>query len=112
MESTNKSQKRKKSGAENRKASKAKREENERLGSFMKSYFTTSGKSSYEDFPSGNDQESLNVAENEVQKGKGIKNDIENASPDKPCDTVEVVQESASLQESVSGREVILKGEF
>ena len=94
MESTNKSQKRKKSGAENRKASKAKREENERLGSFMKSYFTTSGKSSYEDFPSGNDQ------------GKGIKDDIENESPDKPCDTVEVVQESASLQESVSGREV------
>ncbi len=70
----------------------------------MKSYFTTSGKSPYEDFPSGNDQESLNVAENEVEKGKGMKDD--NASPGKPCDTVDVVQESASLQESVSGHEV------
>ncbi len=106
MESTNKSQKRKQSGADNRKVSKAKREENKRLRSFIKSYFTTSGKSSYEDFPSGNHQESLNVAENKVEKGKGIKDDIENASPDKPCDTVEVVQESASLQESVSRRKV------
>ncbi|XP_028412950.1 uncharacterized protein LOC114535828 [Dendronephthya gigantea] len=46
MESTSKSKKRKKSGSEIRKASKARKEENERLGSFMKSYFTTSTKSS------------------------------------------------------------------
>ena len=48
MESSIKRTKRKKSGAENRKASKARREENERLGTFMKSYFTKSSKS-YED---------------------------------------------------------------
>jgi hypothetical protein len=59
METTNKSQKRKKSGAENKKARKARREENEKLGSFMKSYFTKSSKSSYGDDASSNDQDAL-----------------------------------------------------
>ena len=76
METTNKSKKRKKSGAENRKASQSRREENERLGSFMKSYFTKSSKSYEDDASSSIDQEPLNVARD---KNK------ENTSSDKPC---------------------------
>ena len=100
METTNKSKNRKKSGAENRKASKSRREENERLGSFMKSYFTKSSKSC-EDDASSIDQEPLNVA--------GDKNK-ENTSSDKPYDMdddnnveleneVKVVQDLANFTE-------------
>ena len=100
METTNKSKKRKKSGAENRKASKSRREENERLGSFMKSYFSKSSKS-HEGNASCIDQEPLNVA--------GDKNK-EYISSDKPCDVdddnneeleheVKVVQDFANFIE-------------
>ena len=115
METTNKSQKRKKSGAENKKARKARREENEKLGSFMKSYFTKSSKSSYGDDASSNDQDALNAAGDKKKESKDVKDGIENASPDKPCDVddkndvedeVEVVQDPVSLPEFDSGREV------
>ena len=85
MESSTKSTKRKKSAAENRKASKARREENEKLGTFMKSYFTKSSKS-YKDDASSNDRESLNAAENKNKENKDVKYGIENTSPDIPCD--------------------------
>lgn len=104
MENTNKSRKRKKSGAENRKASQARKEENERLGSFMKSHFTTSSKSSHEDNASSNAQEPINAAGDiEDEEGKHLK---DGASPDKPCDVddendiedeVEVVQDPVNL---------------
>ena len=115
METTNKSQKRKKSGAENKKARKTRREENEKLGSFMKSYFTKSSKSSYGDDASSNDQDALNAAGDKKKESKDVKDGIENASPDKPCDVddkndvedeVEVVQDPVSLPEFDSGREV------
>ena len=85
MESSTKSTKRKKSAAENGKASKARREENEKLGTFMKSYFTKSSKS-YKDDASSNDRESLNAAENKNKENKDVKDGIENTSPDIPCD--------------------------
>ena len=85
MESSIKSTKRKKSGAENRKVSKARREENEKLGTFMKSYFTKSSKS-HEDDASSNDREPLNGAENKNMENKDVKDGIENTSPDIPCD--------------------------
>lgn len=113
METTNKSQKRKKSGAENRKASKARRKENERLRSFMKSYITTSSKSSYEDDASSGNQEPLNAAGGKEVEGKDVKVGIENASPGKPCnvedeneveDEVQVVQDPEGLPAFDSGR--------
>jgi hypothetical protein len=115
METNNKSQKRKKLGTENKNARKARREENEKLGSFMKSYFTKSSKSSYGDDASSNDQDALNAAGDKKKESKDVKDGIENASPDKPCDVddkndvedeVEVVQDPVSLPEFDSGREV------
>ena len=114
MESSIKSTKRKKSGAENRKASKARREENEKLGTFMKSYFTKSSKS-YEDDASSNDREPLNAAENKNKENKDVKDGIENTSPDIPCDVddennaeneVEVAQDFVNFPEFDSGRKV------
>ena len=60
MESSIKRTKRKKSGAENRDEQGSERR-NEKLGMFMKSYFTKSSKS-YEDDASSNDREPLNAA--------------------------------------------------
>ena len=104
MESSIKSTKRKKSGAENRKASKARREENEKLGTFMKSYFTKSSKS-YEDDASSNDREPLNAAENKNKENKDVKDGIENTSPDIPYD-VDVAQDFVNFPEFDSGRKV------
>ena len=67
-----KSTKRKKAGAGNRKASKARREEKERLGMFIKSYFTKSSKS-YEDDASSNDREPLNAAGNKNKENRDVK---------------------------------------
>ena len=114
MESSIKSTKRKKSGAENRKASKARREENEKLGTFMKSYFTKSSKS-YEDDASSNDREPLNAVENKNKENKDVKDGIENTSPDIPCDVddennaeneVEVAQDFVNFPDFDSGRKV------
>ena len=114
MESSIKSTKCKKSGAENRKASKARREENEKLGTFMKSYFTKSSKS-YENNASSNDQEPLNAAENKNKENKDVKDGIENRSPDIPCDVddennteneVEVAQDFVNFPENVQDDEI------
>ena len=114
MESSIKSTKRKKLGAENRKANKARREENEKLGTFMKSYFTKSSKS-YEDDASSNDREPLNAAENKNKENKDVKDGIENTSPDIPYDVddennaeneVEVAQDFVNFPEFDSGRKV------
>ena len=114
MESSIKSTKRKKSGAENGKASKARREENEKLGTFMKNYFTKSSKS-YEDDASSNDREPLNAAENKNKENKDVKDGIENTSPDIPYDVddennaeneVEVAQDFVNFSEFDSGRKV------
>ncbi|CAB4011234.1 zinc finger MYM-type 1-like [Paramuricea clavata] len=115
METINKSQKRKKSGAENKKARKARRAENEKLGSFMKSYFTKSSKSSHGDDASSNDQDALNDGRDKKKESKDVKDGVENSTPDKPCDVddkndvedeVEMVQDPVSLPEFDSGREV------
>ena len=114
IESSIKSTKRKTSGVENRKASKARREENEKLGTFMKSYFTKSSKL-YEGNASSNDQEPLNAAENKNEENKDVKDGIENTSPDIPCDVdddnnaeneVEVAQDFVNFSEFDSGRNV------
>ena len=85
----------------------ARQEENERFGSFMKSYFTKSSKS-HKSNASSIDQEPLNVA--------GDKNK-EYISSDKPCDVdddkneeleheVKVVQDFANFTEFDSERKV------
>ena len=114
MESSIKSTKRKKSDAENRKVSKARREENEKLATFMKNYFTKSSKS-HEDDASSNDRELVNGAENKNMENKDVKDGIENTSPDIPCDVddeknaeneVEVPQDFVNFPEFDCGRKV------
>ena len=69
--------KRKKSGAENKRASKARKEKNEKLGSFMVNYFTTSSESSMQnDGTSINDEGPGDTAKRDKEdqwKTKGLK---------------------------------------
>ena len=115
MESSIKSTKRKKSDAENRKVSKARREKNEKLATFMKNYFTKSSKSHEDDDASSNDRELVNGAENKNMENKDVKDGIENTSPDIPCDVddeknaeneVEVPQDFVNFPECDCGRTV------
>ena len=86
-------------------AGKARSKENERLGSFMKSFFTTSSKS-YENDAFSNDLEPLKAAGDKEEEDKGKKGSVENTGLDnlfdavdenQVADEVEVVQDPINL---------------
>lgn len=82
----NHQRKRKKSGAENKRASKVRKEENERLGSFMVNYFATSSESSMKnDDASINDEGPGDTARRDKEvEDKGAQDAGENPNTDNP----------------------------
>ena len=84
--------KRKKSGAENKRASKVRKEENERLGSFMVNYFATSSESSMKnDDASINDEGPGDNAKRDKEvEDKGAQDAGENPNTDNPYDANKV----------------------
>ena len=88
----NHQRKRKKSGAENKRASKARKEENERLESFMVNYFATSSESSTKnDDASINDEGPGDTATRDKEvEDKGAQDAGKNPNTDNPYDANKV----------------------